>query len=84
MANQPFGNGVRCVGAGGVGTFRFPPVTINGLGQMATTVDMTQPLQATAEIFPGSTWYFQGWYRDPAGGGSFFNLTDGYELVFEP
>ena len=37
------------------------------------------------QIGPGQTWYFQGWYRDPAGPcGSGFNLTNGIEVTFTP
>jgi formylglycine-generating enzyme required for sulfatase activity len=32
----------------------------------------------------GDTRYFQAWYRDPVAGGATFNLSDGYEIVFQP
>ncbi len=35
-------------------------------------------------ITPGSTWYFQFWYRDPLGGGPAFNLSDGMMATFCP
>ncbi|MFT4540262.1 MAG: sulfatase activating formylglycine-generating enzyme [Planctomycetota bacterium] len=33
---------------------------------------------------PGDTWYCQRLYRDPAVGGSGFNLTDGLEVLVCP
>jgi hypothetical protein len=33
-------------------------------------------------ILPGSTWYFQYWFRDPLGGGAGANLTDGLRMTF--
>jgi hypothetical protein len=29
-----------------------------------------------------STWNFQAWYREPAAGGPFFDLSDALNLVF--
>ena len=31
---------------------------------------------------PGSQWNFQAWFRDPAAGGSNFNLTNGLTITF--
>ncbi len=76
----PFGNGVRCAGAGGVGTFRFAAMALDGTGTASMKVDFLQaPAGGTGlgAWTPGDTWYCQGWYRDPAAGGAFFNLTDG-------
>ena len=32
----------------------------------------------------GETWYFQCWYRDPQGGGSGTNLSDGLSTTWCP
>ena len=80
----PFGNGVRCVGAGSVGTFRLPPIQIDTFGFVQQAVDINNPPQPNGQISAGDTWYFQFWYRDPNGGGSGFNLTDGLEVTFCP
>ena len=38
----------------------------------------------TMGIAPGSTWYFQFWYRDPAMGAPGFNLSSALAVSFEP
>ena len=61
----PFGNGFNCVSAGGVGTFRLlPAFQADAGGSAVRTLDFTQ-LPGAGQIVPGSTWYFQAWYRDP-------------------
>jgi hypothetical protein len=35
-------------------------------------------------IQPGTSWNFQFWYRDPAGGGAGFNLSDAVMIPFRP
>ncbi len=85
--SAPFGDGLRCVGAGTTGTFRLnPPVVIDPTGFAYRLLDFTQPPEGSGpgKIDPGSTWYFQFWYRDPAFGGSGFNLSDGLSVVFCP
>ena len=47
-----------------------------------TPVDVTAG--DNAGLLPGTTWYFQAWYRDPAAGLPAFNLSDGLEVVFGP
>ena len=82
-----FGDGFRCVGSGGRGTYRLtPPAPIDGVGFAHHLVDFTIPPAGSGpgKIDPGSTWYFQFWYRDPMGAGSGFNLTDGLEVTFCP
>ena len=74
----PFGNGTLCVGGA---LYRFPPVTSNEWGVAGTQVNYNQ-LAAAGAILPGSTWRFQFHYRDPAGGGALFNLTEGLEILF--
>ena len=76
-----FGDGVLCVTGG---LLRFPTVTVDGLGAAAYGLDITDPPQASGQITAGSTWYFQFWYRDPAGGGSGFNLSDALAATFCP
>ena len=83
--SAPFGDGLRCVGSGGVGIFRFnPPQLVNGAGEITRSVDFTAPPADTGagQITGGSTWNFQFWYRDPVGAG--FNLSDGLSVVFCP
>jgi hypothetical protein len=80
----PFGDGQRCVGAGGVGTFRFPArqTTVDGAYLEHGLVARSQGFAAGA-IRAGSTWYFQGWFRDSQGPcGSGFNLSNGLPVTF--
>jgi len=83
-AHVPFGDGLRCV-AGPF--FRLgPPVQIDAGGSVSRLLDFTSsPADSgPGEILAGSTWYFQLWYRDPDGGFSGFNLTDGLRATFLP
>ena len=82
----PFGEGQRCVGAGGVGLFRFSPVQAdaNGVFEMPLDYDAPPASEGTGAIIGGGDWRFQCWYRDPQGGGSGFNLSDGLRIVFCP
>ena len=84
----PFGDGFRCVGAGGVGTFRVqPPLFTDVFGNVPLTVDYTAPpfSSGAGAIVASSTWNFQFWFRDPMGpGGTGFNLSNGLQLVFTP
>jgi len=86
-AEVPFGDGLRCIGSGGLGLFRLSPaVTIDATGAVSHALDLTAPPASSGPgaILPGSTWYFQFWYRDPAGAGTGFNLSDGLEVGFCP
>lgn len=83
----PFGNGFRCVGASGGGTHRlFPPQQADGGGSVSRPLDFTVPPAASGSgaILAGSTWNFQYWFRDGAGGGAQFNLSDGLSASFVP
>jgi hypothetical protein len=84
----PFGDGVRCVGGGSVGLFRFnPPQLTDGFGDLDRPVDFTVPPAGSGPgaLLPGDAWHFQFWYRDPLGpGGSGFNFSDGLTLLFCP
>jgi len=82
-----FGDGFRCVSAGGVGIFRMPPVAFTDIfGDAVRAVDNTQPpMDSGAGAWtPGSTWYIQYWFRDNAAGGAGFNLSDGLCVTLCP
>jgi len=71
----PFGDGFRCVGTNGLRRLA-PVVTSNNTGIMSLAVDNQQ--SPMFPLFsPGSSYAFQGWFRDIAAGGSGFNLTNG-------
>lgn len=88
QAAEPFGDGISCVGPGSVGVFRiWPPVQTDGQGEVGQSLDFDrQPVgSGPGAIFPGTTWSFQFWYRDPQGpGGSGFNLSDAVSVSFCP
>lgn len=76
-ANQlPFGDGFLC--ATGSVTRLNPPA--QAVGHLVTR---TLDLPSDGVLFAG-TYHFQCWYRDPAAGGSGFNLTDGVALTLVP
>ena len=78
----PFGNGLRCVGGSGAPVFRLPiTVTVGSL--MSWAVDYNS-LPPGGQVVAGTTFHFQCWFRDPAGGGAGFDLSDGYTITFAP
>ncbi len=79
--NLTFGNGVRCVAAP---VYRLPVTVVGAGGATVWLLDVTNPPEAAGQITSGSTWYFQYWYRDPAGGGASFNTTNGLAVPFCP
>lgn len=76
----PFGNGFRCVGGH---LNRLPVHNSGAMGVLTHAVDYAV-LPPTGIIVPGSTWNFQAYYRDSAGGGAQFNTSDGYQITFTP
>jgi CxxC motif-containing protein (DUF1111 family) len=82
---SPFGEGFRCV-ANSIVRIN-PPVQADGTGFVTRALDNSG--DAGLFIAPGTTRYFQCWYRDPAGGdvngdgdADGFNLSDALELNF--
>ncbi len=81
----PFGDGFRCVG--GTTTRLGPALMADAFGDVQRSIDLNALPAAlgTGEISPGSTLYFQYWYRDPAGPlGTGFNLSSGLSVTFCP
>lgn len=78
-ANSSFGEGVLCLSGP---LQRMDPVSISGAGVGTDNLDVTDPPTQSGWISAGSTWYFQFWYRDPAGGGTGFNTSDSLEVTF--
>ncbi|MCB9916299.1 MAG: hypothetical protein H6828_14320 [Planctomycetes bacterium] len=77
----PFGDGLRCAGgnvcrlplqnSGAAGQIVYGP----GIGVLAAS--------AGCPIIPGSTWNFQGWYRDPFGPcANGFNTSNAMQVTF--
>lgn len=79
--NIPFGEGVLCI-TGSVQRL-LPPVFFDGAGTGSYALDFGA-LPPAGQIQPGSTWYFQHWYRDPAFGLFGFNLSNAVRVDFAP
>ncbi len=73
QASGALGQGTLCIAPPFT---RFVPLQADGSGVAAQAVLLAAPLNA------GSSWNFQFWYRDPAGGGSGFNLSDALNVTF--
>ena len=81
--NTPFGNGRRCVGGS---ITRLSTLTTDVFGIAQKNLDLGNPpfTSGNGQAIPGNTMNFQFWYRDPAGGGAGYNLTDGLAVTFCP
>ncbi|MFT4540921.1 MAG: hypothetical protein ACI841_004559 [Planctomycetota bacterium] len=75
-----FGNGFRCVGGT---TVRLGVNGSDVSGNASKALDLTS-LPGGALIQAGDTVNMQYWYRDPAGGGASFNLSDAVTATFCP
>ena len=83
----PFGDGVRCVGAGAIGIHRlWPATTSSNFGTVVRQLDVTSgPLSTGAgAAVAGATFYFQLFYRDSASTGAGVNTSDGLSVTWCP
>lgn len=83
----PVGNGVRCVGGGGLSIFRAGVRVANGSGTMSFELDLNSgPFMAgMSQVQAGSTWIFQTWYRDIGGPlGASTNFSSAVAARFRP
>jgi len=72
--NVTYGDGRRCIASP---FFRLHPATTsNVFGDFSMPVDLGS-LSPAGSINAGQTWGWQVMYRDPAAGGSGFNITNG-------
>jgi len=78
----PFGNGIRCVSGQSGQVFRLFPISVTEPSGTLRHFLNLLGLPSGGAILPGSTWNFQAWFRDPAGGGAGFNLSDGVSISF--
>lgn len=79
-AQTAFGNGYRCIGGA---TIRLPIQQASPSGVASRVLDLTA-LPSNGIISAGQVWRFQLWYRNPAGGGAGFNLSNGLRALFCP
>jgi len=75
-----FGNGFRCISGS---TVRLGITNAGAFGEAVTVLDLNA-LPIGAQIQAGDTRRFQFWYRNPAGGGAGFNLSDLLNVRFCP
>ena len=77
-ANQPLADGLMCLGAP---RHRLLPAVFTGPGGHAIyDLDFGDPVIA-GSLTAGSTWCFQFWYLDPAGGTSGSNFSNAIALT---
>jgi glucose/arabinose dehydrogenase len=74
----PLGNGFRCIASS---IHRLPVVQTSPAGVARFHFDVNAPPHV---VTAGRTWNFQFWYRDPAGGGAFFNASNALSVPFCP
>jgi len=90
QVSGPFGDGLLCVGQGAVSLNRFPVRQADGGGAFTEGPGLVAfslaNFPGAGHIVPGTTYFFQGWYRNPGGpcGGSNFNLTNALAVRFVP
>ena len=80
----PLANGWRCVGGS---IFRLLPAQNTGnSGAISRLVNFSVAPAGSGpgKIEPGTTRYFQAYYRDPAAGGAALNLSESLEVRFCP
>ena len=75
----PFGNGFRCVADN---VMRGQLVT--GSGNVATYTYDNSILKKNLSAYVGTSRSFQFWFRDPMGGGSSFNTSNGISIDILP
>jgi len=79
-AHEPLGDGLLCLGTP---MQRFlPPVVIGPGGHAFHDLDFGDPV-VSGSLTAGSTWCFQFWYADPAGGPAGSNLSNAIALTLE-
>ncbi|MFM7296478.1 MAG: hypothetical protein ACKO4Q_04555, partial [Planctomycetota bacterium] len=71
--------GIKCVGNP---TRRLPVVPGNG-SSLLHSVDFGAG-SAAGVLVPGTTWYFQAWFRDNGFGNAATMLSDGLRLTLVP
>jgi hypothetical protein len=75
----PFGNGFLCT-TGNI----VRGAVVMGAGNVATYTYDNSNAQHSLAAFVGTTRNFQHWFRDPMGGGAFFNLSNAISIAIAP
>ncbi len=79
QAQIAFGNGLLCT-TGGIARGAI----VMSVGNVATYTYDNSDARHGLSAFIGSTRNFQHWFRDPAGGGAFFNTSNAMSIAVAP
>jgi hypothetical protein len=79
QSQNPFGNGFMCT-TGGI----TRGDVIQATGNVATYTYDNSDAKHSLAAFVGTTRNFQHWFRDPMGGGAFFNLSNAISIAIQP
>ncbi|MCB9905971.1 MAG: VCBS repeat-containing protein [Planctomycetes bacterium] len=79
QTSVPFGAGTLCVAGPFIKRLQMVPAQVGGFA--AYSLDITAETAPEYQITPGSTWFFQYWFRDPAGGNG-PNFSNALEMSF--
>jgi hypothetical protein len=77
--NVPFGSGYLCISPFGPGIHRM---ATQHLDAVTLTHGYTESPSDFLYLQGGTSWNFQFWYRNPAAGGTGFNLSDALHVEF--
>jgi hypothetical protein len=88
QVNAPFADGIRVVGGGAPGVYRFGIMQSDANGTAMRgpgLVTQSQGFHSNGRIQAGQVWNFQVWYRDLAGPcGHLTNYSNGVQVAFTP
>ncbi len=79
QVQNPFGNGFMCT-TGGI----VRGAVVMAAGNSVTYTYDNSDAKHSMAAFIGSTRNIQHWFRDPAGGGAFFNLSNAISVAIAP
>ena len=81
-AQIPFFNGLLCIHPSGLQ--RFSAINVPSSGSITQAVDIVTSAPGGLDVVVGSSYHYQRWNRDPAGGGGNANFSDGLEVQYLP
>ena len=82
QAQVPFFNGFLCIHP--IGLQRFLDASPAAGGTITESVDYATSAAGGLNVVAGSSYNYQRWNRDPAGGGGNANFSDGIEILHAP
>ena len=82
QAQLAFFNGFLCIDPQGLQ--RFQIVTSPAGGSISEAVDYATSAPGGLNAVAGSSYHYQRWNRDPAGGGGNANFSNGLEIAHTP